>query len=316
MVMKNRRMVFQSVLVCMFVPSFGSPLFSEDLDVVYLGGQSNMEGFGYVNEITNNVPGVIPNVFIFHSSASLDRQPLGGLGKWMPLQPGHGVGFVSDGKSNTYSDRFGVELSLATELQRLRPGRKLAIIKYARNGSSIHQDAAGDWGCWEPDFQAVEGPNRDINQYDHFLVTIRNATTNSDVDHDGTVDVLNPIGIVWMQGESDAVHSIEIAKQYEANLKQLMDLMRAALRVDDLPVVIGRISDSGKNEKGKIWTHGDVVRAAQASFVDKDSAARLVTETDSYGYSDPYHYDSSGYIDLGIQFAKRLQELVDDSSTR
>ncbi|MBL8889400.1 MAG: hypothetical protein JNL67_05445 [Planctomycetaceae bacterium] len=282
---------------------------AEDFDVIFLGGQSNMEGFGFVKELPTELGQEIPDSYIFHANASLDQHPIGGLGIWSPLKPGHGVGFTSDGKANNHSDRFGVELSLAAELRRLRPGRKIAIIKYARNGSSIHQDAAAAWGCWEPDFLAKSGEHRNINQYDHFLATIKNAMTNADVDQDGTIDALNPIGILWMQGESDAMYSVEIAEQYPANLKRLMDLMRASLREDDLPVVIGRISDSGAKTNKRIWTHGEILRAGQAAFVANDPAARLVTSTDNYGYSDPYHYDSAGYIDLGREFAKKLQEM-------
>jgi hypothetical protein len=67
------------------------------------------------------------------------------------------------------------------------------------------------------------------------------------IANDGEADTLIPAGIVWMQGESDAALNAEIAERYEANLKRLMDLIRAALRSDDLPVVIGRISDSGRD---------------------------------------------------------------------
>ena len=64
-----------------------------------------------------------------------------------------------------------------------------------------------------------------------------------------------------MQGESDAHYTEHIAKSYQANLKRLMDLIRAAFRTDDLPVVIGKISDSDK--VNKIWKHGDIVKQAQ-----------------------------------------------------
>jgi hypothetical protein len=89
----------------------------------------------------------------------------------------------------------------------------------------------------------------------------------------------------------------------------MMDLIRAALRKDDLAVVIGRISDSGKDEyqkdqaNGKVWDFGDIVRNAQAEFVEHDENAALVDSTDAYSYSDPWHYDSTGYLDLGRQFA-------------
>jgi hypothetical protein len=152
-----------------------------------------------------------------------------------------------------------------------------------------------------------EGGGKGVNQYDHFLATLRYALRVDDIDGDGENDTLIPAGIVWMQGESDANYTLEIAKRYEDNLKRIMDLIRAALRVDDLPVVIGRISDSGKGEDdGKVWDHGETVRAAQVAFVKKDGHAELVTATDNYKYSDPWHYDSAGYIDLGRQFAEAL----------
>ena len=112
-----------------------------------------------------------------------------------------------------------------------------------------------------------------------------------------------------MQGESDAFYSREVAQRYASNLKRLMDLIRAAFWVDDLPAAIGRISDSGQDEDGKVWDYAEIVRDAQASFVEKDGCAALVTSTDSYKYSDKYHYDSDGYVDLGKKFAEAIFKL-------
>jgi hypothetical protein len=110
-----------------------------------------------------------------------------------------------------------------------------------------------------------------------------------------------------MQGESDAQHTPETAMKYEANLRRLMDLIRASLRTDDLPVVIGQISYATKEPPS--WKHGEIVRAAQAEYAKKDTSAALVTSTDNYGYSDPWHYDSAGYLDLGRQFAAAVAQL-------
>ena len=136
---------------------------------------------------------------------------------------------------------------------------------------------------------------------------MRHAYADTDIDNDGQSDRLIPSGIVWMQGESDAHHTPETAKRYQANLKRLMDLIRAAFRTDDLPVVIGRISYAKKEPPS--WKHGEIVREAQAEYVKADAAAALVTTTDQYGYSDPWHYDSPGYIDLGRQFANATADL-------
>ncbi len=198
-----------------------------------------------------------------------------------------------------------MELTLARRLRELNGSHPIALLKYSKGGTSIHVDAARDFGCWDPDFTKGNG----VNQYDHFLATLRRALVVRDIDGDGTDDTLVPAGIVWMQGESDAGDEA-IARQYEANLRRLMDLIRAALRVDDLPVVVGRISDSGQDTDGKVWDFGDVLRQAQANFCRKDACAALVTSTDGYGYSDKWHYDTAGYIDLGVHFADALYKLA------
>ncbi len=278
----------------------------DEFDLYYLGGQSNMEGFGTTSELAESQQQAVAGAWIYQTTAKADQQPALGLGHWARVAPGHGTGFSSDGTTNKLSDRFGVELSFAAELRQRRPDRKIAIIKYARNGSSIDSQASADWGCWDPDFEAPTGAYRDMNQYDQFLATIRNALSVDDIDGDGTRDRLVPSGIVWMQGESDAAYNEEIARNYDQNLQRLMDLMRAALRSDDLPVAIGRISDSKRGTSDLTWRHGALVREAQAEFVYRDRAARLVTETDQYRYSDPWHYDSRGYLELGKRFAEAM----------
>jgi gluconolactonase len=288
--------------ICFALPSSRA----DDFELYYLGGQSNMEGFGTNSELSEAERTPVDGAWIYHATGVADQQPALGLGIWSRIEPGHGTGFSSDGKSNQLSNRFGAELSFAAALRQRDPNKKIAIIKYARNGSSIDPKAAGNWGCWDPDFEAPLGAYREVNQYDQFLATVRNAMLTEDIDGDGTKDRLIPSGILWMQGESDAMYTEEIARNYEGNLKQLMNLMRAALRADDLPVAIGRISDSKRETATLTWKHGELVRQAQADFVMRDRSARLITETDRYRYSDPWHYDSGGYIELGKRYAEAI----------
>ena len=277
----------------------------DPIRLFYLGGQSNMDGYGYNAELSDALNTEFQNVWIFHGNSTPDEKENGGLGKWELLKPGHGVGFSSDRTTTNLSDRFGIELSFAKKLQQLYPGEKIAIIKYSRGGSSLDSLATGRFGSWEPDFRGSNG----INQYDHFLTTIREATGTEDIDGDGKEDLLIPSGILWMQGESDAAYTEEIANRYYANLKRLMDLIRAALHTDDLPVVIGKISDSWQNENGKVWPYGELVQYAQEKFAKTDENAAIVRSTRYYKYSDAAHYDSKGYIDLGEKFAEAVYEL-------
>ena len=267
-----------------------------------------MDGYGFVSELPAGAADSLDGVWIYHGNPALDdSEEADGRGRWSPLVPGHGVGFTTDGTSNNYSDRFGVELTFSARMRQLLPDQRFVLIKYSRGGTSIDSAAAGTFGSWDPDFIGKTG----INQYDHALATIESAMAVRDVNGDGREDALVPAGILWMQGESDAAFSAEIALRYASNLKRLMDLLRAAFRKDDLPLVIGRIAESGQDADGRVWDQGDIVRALQAGFVESDARARLVTSTDNYAFSDPWHYDSAGYVDLGRRFADAMADMID-----
>ncbi len=232
------------ILIVLFITI--SRIFAADYYVYYLGGQSNMDGYGYTDELPDSLNQELSDVMTFHGNTASDNLDApDGKGIWVTLRPGHEIGFSSDGKENSYSERLGPELTFARQLSYLYPARNIAIIKYSRGGTSIDCNAAGKFGCWDPDFQGKTG----INQYDHFLATLRFAMSLSDIDVDGETDRLIPAGILWMQGESDASYTEDIALRYYDHLKRLMDLIRAALQTDDLTVVIGIISDSWNDEE-------------------------------------------------------------------
>ena len=296
--MKNLKIFF-----LILIPTFFYP---QKIRVFILAGQSNMNGFGYNKDLPNDLKS-FKEIYIFQGNSVPDGDLNGGTGKWDVLKPGNGTGFKTNGKSNQLSDRFGLELSFAKRIKELFPNDKIALIKYAREGTSIDSVARGGFGCWDADFHGTNG----ISQYDNFLKTLKNALAETDIDGDGKIDELLPSGILWMQGEGDASHDEEIANRYYGHLKVLMNQMRAALLTDDLPVVIGKISDSGKNEKGKVWPTGELVQYAQEKFVKDDKRAAIVRSTIRYNYgNDPWHYDSAGYIDLGKNFAEEVFRLI------
>lgn len=270
----------------------------------YLGGQSNMEGFGYNGELPSEAAMQSQNVMIFTGQMALDNETHGGVGIWQALQPGHGTGFKTDGEFNQLSDRFGPELLFGQTMAELAPESRIAIIKYALGGSGLAQGVG--YGNWHPDFSQGVG----INQYDHFLTTLRNALAHADIDGDGNADRLVPSGIVWMQGEADAFDSQAAADEYRANIERLMGLLRAALRVDDMPVVVGKITDSGMSEDGSVMDYIETVQLAQQDFVSSDACAAYVTATEDLGYlDDAWHYDSAGFVRLGTAFAEAMSEL-------
>ncbi|RMG02052.1 MAG: hypothetical protein D6741_04310, partial [Planctomycetota bacterium] len=194
--------------VCAIVCGLGSvagAAFATDFQLYLLAGQSNMDGYGKIDELPPELNRVQKGVWIYHADMPGDGEKLGGQGMWEELRPGHGRGFTSDGKSNRYSDRFGIELSFADEMQKLRPNEPIALLKCSRGGTSIDPEVARWYGCWDPDFADPSVRDKPLyNQYDHFLAALRRATAVCDINGDGEDDRLIPAGIVWMQGESEA----------------------------------------------------------------------------------------------------------------
>lgn len=271
--------------------------------VYFLGGQSNMEGFGYVSQLPEAYRGEQAAVPIFHGRTVEDGKEGGGIGAWMPLRPGHGTGFTADETANVYSDRFGPELAFAESMR--EGGEKIAIIKFARGGTGLVHGVSG-YGSWDPDYSEGNG----LNQYDFALRSIRDALAKGDIDGDGLVDTLIPSGIVWMQGEADAYDNFPASSEYARNLARLMGLLRAALGDGDLPVVVGRIKDSGDTPETRVMKYSPLVQEQQAEFVAGDSCANLVDATKSFGFlPDGWHYRSEDYLVLGKAFAEAMADL-------
>jgi hypothetical protein len=306
--MKTISLTRKGMLLILFALTAGvTPLPAKVYQLYYLGGQSNMDGQGKNSDLPPELKKPMKQVMIFHGNPVPDNDSSGGLGIWAPLQPGHGCGdFSSDGKKNHYTACFGVELSFAAELLKHDPDANIAIIKYSRGGTTLALNGAKFFGNWSPDYNIG---NR-LNQYDYFLATVRHAMAVRDIDGDGEEDILIPRGIIWMQGESDAVQTKTMALAYKQNLRRLMDLMRAAFHESDLPVVIGLITDSGVfYGREPVMNYGTIVQQAQEEYVKDDYFAALVTTTKKYEYIDDWHYTSESYLDLGRAFARAVLEL-------
>jgi hypothetical protein len=273
-----------------------------DFDLYFLGGQSNMAGYGENAELPPQLQQPQES-YIFWGQNGFPPSKNAGFGLWKKVQPGFGEGVSYQKQQLLLSNRFGLELSF---VQRISSSSKnpIAIIKYATGGTSLAIGAGYD--DWHPH----STQNNGINQYDYFLTTISNAYADIDIDNDGHPDRLIPKGIVWMQGEADAQHSKTAASDYLGHLRQLMTLIRASFRDSTIPVLIGKINDSKRESKAPLMPHIALVHQAQRQFVAADVCAGLVTSTDNASYkSDPWHYDSKTYIQLGYDFADAFSNL-------
>jgi hypothetical protein len=275
----------------------------------FLGGQSNMVGYGQTAELPSDLRQEVDRVMIFEGRAASDGDRRGGMGVWTPLTPGHGYGVKVDGRNVQLSDQFGPELSFGHTLSSQLPDTRIALVKYALGGSSLAPGVG--LGGWHPTDKNGHGRN----QFDHAMKTLRNALADKDIDGDGVRDLLIPAGIIWMQGESDANANLETAQRYRENLEQLVRALRAALGRDNLPIVIGKITDSNMADDGMVMDHIVAVQEAQAQFTEADNCAELVTITEDLNYNnDAWHYDTDGFIQLGEAFAEAVLHLESNCS--
>lgn len=269
----------------------------------FLGGQSNMEGAGYARDLPAGVFEAAASVPIFHGKTPEDGRAGGGEGLWSVVRSGHGFGFGTDGRVNSYSDRFGPEISFAGTMA--LGAEKVAIIKVARGGTSLAHGVSG-YGSWDPEYAEANGRN----QLDYALTAIQNALAARDIDGDGVEDRLVPAGIVWMQGEADAAGNRASANDYARNLSRLMGILREALGDDELPVVIGRIKDSGDTEETRVMQFSPLVQEQQAQFAAQDRCAAIVDTTRGFSFpEDGWHYSSEDYLTLGTAFAEAMRLL-------
>jgi len=268
-----------------------------------LAGQSNMDGLGFVSELPDGLKGPQEEVFIFNPARKDDGEPLDERAMWEQLHPGHGYGYRTDGRISYPSDRFGPELTFARRIKELRPKQNIALFKYAKSGASIQPHNYDDWGCWDPGYDG-------INQWDHFEHHYRQAVGNDNSDGDGKREVLEPTAILWLQGESDAAYTREIAEAYEANLERVINRMRKLVGEPDLPAIICQIADSGMLEEGPALPMADIVQKAQRNFVKKDDHSRLIKIPSNHKRPDPWHFDSLTYLELGRRFADAVGRYV------
>ena len=89
----------------------------------YLGGQSNMDGFGYTEELDEHLRQSIDSAMIYRGMSASDGRADGGAGVWRPLGPGFGLGYYTNGYDSWPSDRFGPGTDVRTAHAHFEPGQ-------------------------------------------------------------------------------------------------------------------------------------------------------------------------------------------------
>lgn len=244
------------------------------IKVFLLGGQSNMTGWTPLSEIPNGLKHEYPEVIIWtdgNAESYLSR-------RWMNLIPGLG-------KSNTF---FGPELSFGPELAKYFPNENIALLKCSWGGTDLVSQ-------WRP--PSSGGTTGDL--YQNFIKSV----------HDGLAKLPSGskpeiAGMIWMQGESDAILTKAVADEYEFNLTNLINDIRSEFKAPQMAFIIGQISEA------IAWdAFGTTIRKAQMDVSKNVSNTSTIITTD-LGFTDPWHYSGSGEITLGKRFATSMYNVI------
>ena len=279
------------------------------LKVFILAGQSNAVGYNNIKEFHGN------NAFLKENSTNLanvlfwpgsNAMP-SYANKWINLQPGVSEICINE----PYKEgAFGPEIGFALAFQKLKPGEKIVIIKYAEGGTGIARSQ--DYSDYIPALKDFNDKGRNwyppVNGKEGGLL-YKNLTDNI---QNGLKALKNKglkyeiAGFLWMQGEHEAGISKTMAGDYGKLLTLFRESVRHELHLKQLPFIVGEINNH-------TWAFADIARKEQKKSCENDPNSQLVKTTDlSRGsIGGAAHFDADGMMLLGERFAREMVTLLE-----
>jgi hypothetical protein len=226
--------------------------------VFILAGQSNMEGYGTIEDPEND-PGSL--VDVTEKDVMGEWTQIGQKANWKTLDNAF-LYFERNSetiKSNVtvgqgaYADLIGPELMFAHQLDEYYED-PILIIKTAWGGKSLAED-----------FRPPSAGGTTGEFYHAMIQTVKDVTENmgSEFPNIGASD-FELSGFVWFQGWNDGA-SDNFLNEYESNLYHLINDVRTDLVKPDLPIVIASSGQGGFEQIDDSWVQSmqNIVAVAQ-----------------------------------------------------
>lgn len=234
--------------------------------VFVLAGQSNMQGFGTIDDLQND-PGSLVDVVQKDTTGVWAK--IGEVDNWKSLEnvflyfPRNGDTIkapVTVGQG-AYADLIGPELMFAHQLDEYFED-PILIIKTAWGGKNLAED-----------FRPPSAGGTTGEFYNAMIQTVKNVTQNLETEFPdlGTSD-FEISGFAWFQGWNDG-GSDDFLNEYESNLHHLVNDLRKDLDKLDLPVVIASSGQGGFEVINDLWVQSmqNIVSVAQKNVGCNDT---------------------------------------------
>ncbi len=270
------------------------------VDVYLLGGQSNMQGIGKIEDLPESVPRRIPFTYFWNQR---EFEPL----------------ILASTKVSTRMGEFGPEVGFA--LTAARAYHPVYLVKYHASGMPLH--FGWDGNNWIGD---NGGPGR-RNFYPGKAMGDSNTGTLYIAMRNEFREAVQSLqkagftprirGLLWMQGEQDSKQQAS-ASSYAENLKLLRKRLAEDLQVDEtLPIVFGQVLPH--EPPLERFTHRNEIRAQMAAC-DSESGkpesmvnASMISTDGLTLLPDTVHYDAAGQLELGMKFGRAMIQLCRSS---
>ncbi len=289
------------------------------LRVFVLAGQSNMEGFGTIDDPEGD-PGSL--VDVVSNDVNGDWAEIGRPGDWTSLDDAY-LYFANDGDTirthvtvgqGNNNNLIGTELMFAHQLDNYYED-PILIIKTAWGGKSLAEDfrppsSGGTIGAF----------------YSSMIETVNQVLDNLDQEFpDLSTSDYELSGFAWFQGWNDGA-SQSFLDEYEINLHNLIRDVRTDLDNEDLPFVVVNSGHGGFERSNDLWVRDmqDIVSVAQESVGCNDSiyGGRVgFVETKQY-YMDAsespldaiHHFNNNAltFLNIGKAMGNEMIKAIND----
>lgn len=263
---------------------------AKKVDVIFLAGQSNMEGHTHISELQKKLT---PTQFQYYSSEMTTR-----------------IKFYCDNgknKSNGFTkvylgqgfnaSRYGPEIGIAETLEKANLKREVILIKFCLGGTNIYSD-------WKSFSSSTS--NSGSKLFNEFLDF--GDTAIAELEDMGLE--VNLRGLCWMQGESDATQD-RMTEKYEEYEKNLFDDIYQYFEdkvEDEFHIFDAYISDCST------WKNYAAINQAKENNAAKNPNHHIIdTQSEGLEYDseptsgvDYFHYDSLSMIKLGQLFGEQI----------
>ena len=289
------------------------------LRVFVLAGQSNMEGFGTVEDAEND-PGSL--IDVIDNDVDGNWSEIGTAGNWTSLE-GASLYFANNGDTirtnvtvgqGNNPNLIGAELMFAHQLDNYFEDPVL-IIKTAWGGKNLAVDfrppsAGGETGAF----------------YNEMIKTVQDVTQNLENEFPYlNTNEFEISGFAWFQGWNDGA-SDSFLNEYESNLRHLVNDVRMDLGQAELPVVIANSGHGGFEALSDQWVQSmqNIIAVAQENVGcdDTEYGGKVgFVETKQYYLNlsvSPenaiYHYNNNAlsYLNIGKAMGNEMISTLND----